>query len=193
MNIVQRAKGIILKPKEEWETISQENSSTTSILTSYFIPLALIPAIASLIGYGLIGYGPFSSLAFGIKQAVIMLVTLIGGAYLTAFIIDVLAPSFGAEKNYNRAFALVVFAYTPQMVVGIFYILPVLGVLAMMAGLYGLYILYLGMKPMMKAPDDKVTVYFIISLVVVIVVYFILSSILSAVFVGSMVRAAAGF
>lgn len=193
MNIVERAKGIILKPKEEWEKISQENTPNTTILTTYLIPLALIPAIASLIGYGLIGYGPFSSLPFGVKQAVIMLVTLIGGAYLTAFIIDTLAPSFGAEKNYNRAFALVVFAYTPQMVVGIFYILPALGVLALLAGLYGLYVLYLGIKPMMKAPDEKVTVYFIVSLVVVIVVYFVLSAILTSIFVGSLVRAAAGF
>jgi len=193
MNIVQRAKGIILKPKEEWEKISQENNSHSTILINYLIPLALIPAIASLIGYGLIGYGPFSSLSFGIKHAIIMLVSTIGGAYLTAFIIDILAPSFGAEKNYDKAFALVVFAYTPQLVAGVFYILPVLGVLALLAGLYGLYVLYLGIKPMMKSPDDKVTVYFIVSLVVVIVVYFVLSSILTSIFIGSVFRAAAGF
>ncbi len=193
MNIVERAKGIIFKPKEEWEKISQEPNSNSVILTSYLIPLALIPAVFSLIGYGLIGYGPFSSLTFGIKHAVISLVITIGGAYLTAFIIDILAPSFNAEKNFNRAFALVVFANTPQMVAGIFYILPVLGVLALLAGLYGLYVLYLGMKPMMKTPNEKVTVYFIVSLIVVIAVYFVLSSILTSIFVGGMVRAAAGF
>ena len=193
MNIIERAKGIILKPKEEWEKISQENTSSSVVLINYLIPLALIPAIASFIGYGLIGYGPFSAISFGIKYAIIHLVSIIGGAYLTAFIVDSLAPGFNAEKNFNRAFALISFAYTPMLVAGIFNILPALAVIALLAGLYGLYILYLGIKPMMKAPDDKVTVYFIVSLLILIVTYIVISRILISIFVGSLVRAAAGF
>jgi len=193
MNILERAKGIILKPKEEWEKIGQETNNSTVILTTYLIPLALISAVASLIGYGLIGYGSFSTFSFGIKHAIIMLISIIGGAYLTAFIIDLLAPSFNAEKNFGRAFALVVYSYTPMMVAGVLYIFPVLGVIVLLASLYGLYILYLGMKPMMKSPDDKVTIYFIVSLIVLIVVYFVLSYLLSSIFIGSVVRATAGF
>ncbi len=193
MNIVERAKGIIFKPKNEWGKISQEENNNSTILIGYLIPLALIPAIGTFIGYGLIGYGPFSTLISGITRAIIILVTIIGGAYLTAFIIDILATSFNAEKNFNRAFALVAFAYTPQLVAGILYILPALGILVWLAGLYGLYILYLGLKPMMKAPDDKVTVYFIISLVVMIVVYIVLSAILTSIFIGGIIRAASGF
>ena len=80
-----------------------------------------------------------------------------------------------------------------MLVAGIFNILPALAVIALLAGLYGLYILYLGIKPMMKAPDDKVTVYFIVSLLILIVTYIVISRILISIFVGSLVRAAAGF
>ena len=188
MNIVNRAKGIILKPKEEWAAISQESNSINTVLVNYLIPLALIPAIASIIGYGLIGYGPFSSINYGLMRAISSFVLMIGGAFLSAFIIDLLAPSFGGEKNFERAFALVVFTYTPQMVAGVLYIFPPLAVLVGLAGLYGLYILYVGLQPMMKNPQDKTAVYFIVSLVVIIVVYFALSAILGSIFVGSIVR-----
>jgi hypothetical protein len=188
MKIVDRVKGIILNPKKEWEVISQENTSSATLLITYLFPLVLIPAIASLIGYGLIGYrvafiGHIAGFSWGIKWAVIMLVNMILGVYLTAFIIDFLAPNFGAVKNFNNAFSLVVHSYTPMMVAGILYLLPSLGTLAALAGLYGLYILYLGLKPMMKSPDDKTTTYFVVSLIVMIVVYAVLSTVLAAIFI----------
>ena len=195
MNIVERAKGIILNPKEEWEKISQETNTPRVILTSYLIPLALIPAIAGLIGFGLIG-GPFTTFSYGIKYALIILLSTIGGAYLSALVIDQLATSFNSEKNFARAFALVVFSFTPMLIAGVLYLLPVVNFLVYfiyIAGIYGLYILYLGMKPMMKSPDDKVPVYYVVSLLVLIVSYALLYKILFRIFIGSMIRAATGF
>jgi hypothetical protein len=197
MNIVDRVKAIILNPKKEWEVISQENTPSGTLLTSYLIPLVLIPIVASFIGYGLIGYrvpfiGHVAGISWGMKWAIIMLINMMVGVYLTAFIIDFLATNFGAEKNFDKAFALVVYAYTPSLVAGVFYLLPSLRILASLAGLYGLYLLYLGLKPMMKSTEEKTTTYFVVSLVVMIVVYFVLSAILSAVFIrNAMVNPAA--
>lgn len=78
------------------------------------------------------------------------------------------------------------YAATPQYVAGVLYIFPFLGIIVLLAAIYGLYLLYIGMKPMMKVSDDKHTIYFIISLIVVIAVYFVVSAILSAIFIGSM-------
>ena len=55
MNLVERAKKIILQPKTEWVVIEQESIQPAQLVSSYLIPLALIPAIASFIGYGFIG------------------------------------------------------------------------------------------------------------------------------------------
>ena len=184
MKIIDRVKGIILNPKKEWDTIQQEQQSNMDVLIKFLIPLVLIPVICSFIGYGLIGrkyafIGHVGSVSLGIRYAVMMVLNMLIGIYLTAFVIDLLANSFGATKNFNNALRLVAYSYTPAMVAGIFYIFPSLSVLVMLASLYGLYIMYLGIKPMMKAPDDKVTVYFIISIVVLIVVYAIVAAVIS--------------
>ena len=156
------------------------------------LPLALIPAIAGFIGFGLIGQNVLGkhigSAGYGLRYAIVSLVSTIGGAFLTAYIIDLLAPSFGSEKNFLQSFKLVVYSYTPMMVAGVFLIIPALGILATLAGLYGLYLLYIGLQPMKKTPDDKKTTYFVVSLIVVIIGSVVLSAILSSIFITSGIR-----
>ena len=183
MDIVNRVKNIVITPKTEWVTIEAERLPSTQLLTSYLLLLALIPAACQFIGQGLIGTTVLGikvggTIAWGLKSAITSYVTMVGSAYLTAWVINLLATSFGSEKNFDQAFALVVYSYTPMYLAGVFYLLPSLGILATLAGLYGLYILYIGLQPMMKTPADKVVVYFILSLVCLIVASLVLTSIL---------------
>jgi hypothetical protein len=192
MDIINRVKQILICPKPEWQVIDAENDLSMTVLTKYVLLLAAIPAIAAFIGYGLIGYSVlghhFGSISFGVKQAIIQYITMVGGVYLTAFVIDALAANFGSQKNFNKAFSLVAYAYTPMFVGGIFYILHSLSWLAGLAGLYGLYLLYLGLKPMMKTPTEKQTSYFVVSLLVMIVAFFVLSMVLTTILIGSAYR-----
>ena len=184
MNLVDRAKNIILKPKEEWPVIDQETTSVASLIVTYLIPFALIPAVAAFIGNGIIGtsfFGPI--LSYGIKMGIISFVATIIGVLISAYIIDMLAPNFGATKDFNKSMQLVVYSYTPVLLAGAFNAIPVLSILSVL-GLYGLYLLYIGIKPIMKAPEDKVTTYFIVSLVVIIAVSVVMSAILTLIIVG---------
>lgn len=192
MNLINRAKSILLTPKTEWSLIESEQTDVKTLTTNYMLPLALIPAIAGFIGFGLIGQNVFGmhigSAGYGLRYAIVNLVSTIGGAFLTAYIIDLLAPSFGSEKNFLQSFKLVVYSYTPMMVAGILLIIPSLSILATLAGLYGLYLLYIGLQPLKKTPEDKKTSYFVVSLIVVILGSFVLSSILSSIFITSGIR-----
>jgi hypothetical protein len=186
MNIIERVKNIILKPKEEWTVISQETTTANQIVMNYLMVLALIPAIGQFVRFGLIGYNiPFyghvaGNMEAGIRYAIIAYISGVAGAYISAFIIDALATNFSSQKDSNKSMQLVVYAYTPMMLAGVFYLIPGLTFLGIV-GLYGLYILYLGLKPMMLTPDDKVTSYFVVSLLVIIAVYFVLGLILGAI------------
>ena len=184
MEIISRIKSILVSPKKEWQTIEAENQPHAKVFTYYVVPLALIPAIAAFIGYGLIGYSVLglhvNSVSWGIRQAIVQYAAMLGGAYVTAFVINVLAENFGARNDLNRAFSLVAYAYTPMFVGGVLYILPSLSWLASIAGLYGLYLLYIGLQPMMKAPAEKQTVYFVVSLIVTVAVSAVLSVVLAA-------------
>ena len=192
MNLINRAKSILLTPKTEWSLIESEQTDVKTLTINYLLPLALIPAIAGFIGFGLIGQNVLGmhigSAGYGLRYAIVNLVSTIGGAFLTAYIIDLLAPSFGSEKNFLQSFKLVVYSYTPMMVAGILLIIPSLSILATLAGLYGLYLLYIGLQPLKKTPEDKKTSYFVVSLIVVILGSFVLSSILSSIFITSGIR-----
>ena len=191
MNLINRVKSILLTPKTEWPVIETEQTDVKSLTINYLLPLALITAIAGFIGFGLIGQNVFGvhigTAGYGLRYALTSLLSTIGGAFLTAYIIDLLAPNFGSEKNFLQSFKLVIYSYTPMLVAGILLIIPSLGILATLAGLYGLYLLYIGLQPLKKTPDDKKTSYFVVSLIVVILGSIVLSAILSSILVTSSV------
>lgn len=135
MNLVDRAKNILITPKTEWEVIKNEQTSTADLFTKYVMILALIPVIATFIGQSLIGIslGPFGSykvpVSNGLIYAVVYYILSIAGVYLVAFIIDALAPSFGSTKNMDASLKVAVYSYTAAWIAGIFSIIPILGIL----------------------------------------------------------------
>lgn len=180
MSLVDRAKNIIMTPKTEWPVIAGEEPAMGQIITAYVIPLALISTIASIVGFGIFG----RSFSWGIAMGLVQLVTAVVGVYVTAFVIDFLAPNFGSQKNIGRSVQLVAYSFTPVWVAGVFYIVPALGILVLIAGLYGLYLLYLGLPVLMNTPQDKTIGYLVVSIIVIILVYWVISMILTAIFLG---------
>ncbi len=191
MNIVERAKNILLNPKTEWDNINNETPNTQNIITNYVIPLVAIGAIASFIGWGLIGrsynygFGSYkvSGISLGIRYAVIALIGGIGGSLLLAAVIDALAPTFKSEKNFGRSFQVAAYSSTAGWVGALFNILPAIALLGSLIGLYGLYLLYLGLPKLKKTPQEQTTGYFIASLVAMIVASFVIGLILAAILI----------
>jgi hypothetical protein len=185
MNLIQRVKNIILTPKTEWSAIAQEKQSMTTVITSYVIPLVLVGAVATFIGYGLIGinYGliRMSGMGWGIRMAVIQVCSAIIGVIITAYAVDALAPSFGSEKNINKSAQLVAYGYTPAFIGAIFSIFPAIAIIGSLFSLYGIYLMYLGLGPMKKTPEDKRVVYLVVTIVVLIVVYAVIGIILGSI------------
>ena len=181
MNLIDRAKNILMSPKTEWLVVDTETATPGSLLTSYVVPMALIGAIAAFIGYGFIGLNIFgvkiAGINWGIAQGVTILVSAIVSYFISTYVIDALAPSFASEKNINKSAQLVAYASTAAWVAGIFQILPSLGILAIL-GLYSVYLFYVGLPIMKKTPDDKKIVYMIVSALVIIVVGFVINMIL---------------
>jgi hypothetical protein len=184
MNLVDRAKNMILTPKTEWFVVDAETPDPPKILTGYIIPLVLLGAAAAFIGYGLIGFSMFgvkiAGINWGIYYAVNQIVMGIASVYITAFVVDALAPSFGSEKNFGKSFQLVAYGATPSLLAGIFAILPMLATIAGLAAIiYTVYIWYLGIGPLKRTPEDKRVVYLVIIFIVLIVVYAIIGAIFS--------------
>ena len=186
MDIVQRVKAVLLRPKETFELIKTESATTQDLILNYLAILAIIPAVASIIGMSVVGISvPFMRmvrfpLLNSLSRAIVQYVLTLVGVYVLGLIINVLAPTFSGVKNNIQALKIAVYCATPTLVAGVFYIVPALGVLVLIAGLYGIYLLYLATPIMMECPREKALVYIVAVIVANIVISVIIGAIAGA-------------
>lgn len=178
-----------MSPAAEWDKIETEPATVPGLFTGYACILAAIPALALIVQHLLFVHW---GLLWVIVIAVASYVGTLIGVFVLGFIIDALAPSFGAQRSQIQAMKLAVYPYTALWVAGILNIVPVLGVLSLLAGLYGLYILYLGLPKLMKSPPDKTVGYFVVSIVVALVVNAVIQAIIGAISVAALAGAVVG-
>lgn len=160
MNLVDRVQAILLKPKDTWPVIAGEAGDVASIYKTYLVYLAAIPAIATFIGFSLVGAGAFGisfrvPILTGLANMVVGFVLSLAMIYVLSLIANALAPTFKGEKNPLNAFKLVAYGSTAGLVGGVFNLLPSLSMLGVLAALYSIYLLYTGIPLLMKAPEDK--------------------------------------
>ena len=182
--IIERAKNIILKPRETWAVIDVEPATTQSIYMPYVLVLAAIGPIAQFVGGQVFGYG-----AFGINfhppigTALVSAILSYGLALATTFalslVIDGLAPNFGGQKNQVQALKVAAYSATAGWVAGIFGLIPALAILGLF-GLYSLYLLYLGLPILMKVPQDKALGYTVVVIIVAVVLFLIVGAIVAS-------------
>lgn len=180
MNLIERVKNILITPKTEWNVIDGETATPQSLLFGYVLPLAVVAAIGPLLT-GLLFAGMWGFKYFLIT-AIIAFVANIAAYYISVIIVDMLAPSFGSEKNIGKSAQLVAYSATSGYVGELLSFIPVLGILVSLAArVYGVYIMYLGLGPIKKTPEDKKVVYLLVVYVIFIAIYFILVAILGAI------------
>jgi hypothetical protein len=190
MSLISRVQNILLKPKEEWGVIDAEPATIGGIYTSYVVILAAIGPICMLIGQQVVGiYGWKPPISYSVGQAVITYALSLVSVYVSALVIDALAPSFGGTKDQVKAFKVAAYSATASWLAGVFQIVPMLAFLAIV-GLYSLYLLYLGLPRLMRVAEDKAIGYTVVVIIVQVVLYVVVGivvGLLVASFFGSMV------
>jgi Yip1 domain len=182
MNIAERVKRICLSPDTEWPVIAGESTPLGTLLTTYVLPLAGVSAVALLIGSVLSGL----SVMIALRLAVTGLVIALAGVAVMAFIIEALAPTFGAEKSSDRAAKVAAYSPTSAWVAGVAQIIPYIGgLIALLGGLYALYLLYLGLLRVMKSPPDKAVAYTAVVVVLGIVLAFAVNFVAGSLGIGA--------
>ena len=179
--LVERAKAILMKPAQEWDVIDAEPATIKGIYMGYLVYLAAISPIARFIGDVVFLHAPVIR---ELITAIVSYAIWLGGAYLMALLIDVLAPTFGGQRDRVQAFKVAAYSSTASAVAGIFAIIPALSMLAIV-GLYGLYLLWLGLPKLMKVPQEKQLTYFAALLVTMFLVGVVLSIVLTPLMVSS--------
>jgi len=169
MDIVARAQGMLMRPREEWAVVAGEPADTKSLFMGYAVPLAAIPAVmgflAALLWTG--GRGLFGALLASIVSYILGLV----GLWVIGKVVEFLAPKFGGAADEPQAMKLVVYSYTAAWVAGIVLIIPVIGgIIALLGALYSLYTFYIGAPIVVRVAENQAFIFTIAVIVVAIVI-----------------------
>src|SRR5437016_435404 len=127
-----RAQRLLLSPGQEWQAIAAEFATPSSIYSRYILPMAAIGPIAATAGTIVYGF---------------------------AVLIEVLAPSFGGQRNRAQALKVAAYSSTPYWLGGAVALFPKLSLIGGVLSLYSIRLLALGLPPLMKAPRDKSAAY----------------------------------
>ena len=168
MTLVDRVKNILVTPKSEWPVIAGETATVQSLYAGYIVILAAIGPIAMALRFGVYG--------FGIGVAVVSYAVALVMAYVLAWVIDALAPSFGGEKNLVRGLQLVAYSFTAAWLGGIFHLLGNLGgLISLAATIYSIYTFYLGAPVLKKCSAEKAVVFTIVVVIAAVLLGAVLS------------------
>ncbi len=193
--LVTRAKGILMAPAAEWQTIATENDSPKQVFLRYVVPLAAIGPVAAFIGgqvfgYGALGFSYRPSLMTGITTMITGYVMALVSVWLVAFVANFLSPKFGGKDDFPAAFRLVAYSMTASMVGGIVGLIPALAIIGLLFAIYSLYLFYKGAVPVMGVATDKVPVFTIVTVVAAFVISLIAGAISTAITAPSLIAAA---
>lgn len=190
--ILERVKQIVLKPRETWEVIQNEETTVTALFKDYLLIVAAVPALASFLGRWLVGYrvplrfGKVIRLSFGesLLSSILFYVLTIAAVWVVGKVIAFFAPKFGSVQDDVKGMKVSVYTYTPYLAAGVLLLIPALEVLMALAGLYGLYLLYIGLPIVMETEKEKSLPYTVVVIVALILLYIIVGSI-TAVILGT--------
>lgn len=175
MDLIARAKNMLMAPKTEWRVVAAEATDVASLYTGYIVPLAAIPPVCGFIGFSIVGMGGMHmGFGRGLISALVQYVLSLVAVYVSAFIASKIAPSFGGREDLVQALKLIAFSATASWVGGVFGLLPVLLILSAAMSLYSLYLLFVGAAVVMEVPEDRAVGYSVAVIVLTIGVFLIL-------------------
>ena len=177
--IAKRIKNILLEPNQEWDAIKREDMTVAVVYTRYLFAAAAIPALAHFVGLIVSLYTtlPLTQIPIGVSKAVGIIALYyalwLGSVYVTAFLINQLAPTFHALPNMGDAVKLAGFAWLVVWTAGILLTVPILRQLLVLALFYAIYVLHLGLPKLIGTPHDKVIPFTVIIGVAMFILFII--------------------
>lgn len=165
-----RAAAIIVRPRATWGTIASEKTSLVAILFGYVVPLAAIGPVATFLALRVVGV-PIAareiyrtSVGVAFANAAFAFGLVLGGIVLIATLITMLAPLFGATRDFVRAFRISAYAYTPLLLGGALVLIPKLGLwqlvaLEILAAVDALVLLVMGLIAIIGTSPRRAVVF----------------------------------
>jgi len=178
--LYRRTRDIIRNPAAMWHDVKDESRSVNELRISFLLPMAIMIAIAGVVGTMIFTYNGFS-LLFPLIVAVKYIIGFVVTVEITSLIITELAVAFVPVRSSSDNYKLVLYSFTPFMVIMIITRLFTSLIFLNLAGLYGVFIAWQGVKILAEAqPAVRIRYTALVSmatLVIYLAVFYILNAI----------------
>jgi Yip1 domain len=152
--LLRRALRLLVSPVREWEAIAAEGASWRSVGLTYVLPLSALPAVAWMIGRLLFPAdlvtwesGPLApSFTTIVRAGAIAFCGSIVSVAALAGAFHLLAPTYGAQRDWTRSWKVAAYGTTPVWLAGVLLVKPILVGLLLVALLHCSYLYYAGLQ-----------------------------------------------
>lgn len=184
---MDRTKAILLQPGVTWKAIDAEFTKPAALYRGWVFPLAAIGPVCHAVGmlvfgmrFAIVGSTFRVPLSTILTLAVVDYILALVGVFALAQIVNVLAPTFGGQRNDVQALKVAAYGSTAWFVAGVFGLIPQLAIAGVLVSLYSLYLVYAGVTTVMKPARDQAMGYGIVAVLGAVVVALIVLAIHSA-------------
>jgi hypothetical protein len=170
METLRRIVYLIFRPTEEWDRIAAETTSVDLLLRRYILPLSLLAPVATVIGMKtfdrewdpLHGYLVPADQIFAAGATTFF--AMIGSIFMLAAIFALLAPMFGAPRNFLAALKVSAYGAIPLMLAGATLLLPVMALVGLVGLCHTLFLYWVGVRRVLQVSEGSQTEFVGISL-----------------------------
>lgn len=174
----QRAKNFITSPVEEWQVIQEEQANRSEVVRNYLLLFVLLLAVTTFLGIFL--FRNYVTVSIMALSAVVSALGAFLSVYISAYVINELAPKFDSKRDFASTFKLVTYSYTAIFIAHSIASLLLPLFFIVIFGLYSIYILWMGLEYMMETPRENRLIFGIICSLIILVVYVLLNAGLGA-------------
>jgi len=169
---------ILTYPKRNWENAEKENVTTSKLIGSFLLPLAVLISITSFFGSLLFANSELSPI-YSVMTAARYLILILVTVYASALIIKEITYPMDLGRDYRISLIIVVYSMTPFLLCLLISTLFESFLFVNIIGFYGLYIFWTGAEKFLNPAQYKKMPLLIASTITVAGIYIATNLVLS--------------
>ena len=187
METLRRIVYLIFRPTAEWDRIAAETTSVDLLLRRTILPLSLLAPVATVIGMKtfdrdwdpLHGYLVPADQIFAAGATTFF--ATIASIFLLAAIFALLAPMFGAPRDYLASLKVAAYGAIPVMLAGATLLLPAMAIVGMVGVCHTLFLYWVGVRRVLHVSEASRTEFVGISMLLLAVASTVLGAAASSI------------
>lgn len=164
--MIQHTFGLLFKPRNQWQSISELPESSQNLLVIYPFVFALLPAVAWYWGTSNVGWtvGTYNEVikltdASALQVNILFYCVMVAAVSAIGYAIHWMASTYGAERStIAKGIMIAGLTATPLFVAGLVGFHPLLWVdllIGVAAITWAVYLMYLGIPIVMNIPQER--------------------------------------